>query len=46
VVEVLQKQLLTWEEELTQRKEALAAQEKARISEKALVKVSANLNAK
>jgi hypothetical protein len=45
VAEELQEQLLTWKEELTWREEALAAREgKARISEKALAKVSADLN--
>jgi hypothetical protein len=35
-----------WEEDLTQREEALATrEEKARISEKALTKVSADLDA-
>jgi hypothetical protein len=45
VAEELQEQLLTWEEELTWREEALTAWvEKARIYEKALVKVSADLD--
>jgi hypothetical protein len=45
VAEELQEQLLTCEEELTRREEALAAWEwKARIFEMALVKVSANLD--
>jgi hypothetical protein len=43
-VEELQEQLLMWEEELTQREGFLAAWEKATISEKALVKVSADLD--
>jgi hypothetical protein len=47
VVEELQEQLLTWEEKLTQREEALATrEEKATISEKALVKVSTDLDTK
>jgi hypothetical protein len=38
--------LLAWEEELTRREEALATrEEKARISERALAKVSADLDA-
>jgi hypothetical protein len=42
----LQEQLLAWEEELTWREEALAAQvEKAGIAEKDLIKVSADLDA-
>jgi hypothetical protein len=46
MVEELQEQLLAWEEELTQREEALAArEEKARIFEMALVKVSTDLDA-
>jgi recombinational DNA repair ATPase RecF len=46
MAEVLQEQLLTWEEVLTQREEALAAWEvKARIAEKALIKISADLDA-
>jgi hypothetical protein len=44
--EELQEQLLAWEEELTRREEALTAwEEKAKFSEKALVKVSADLDA-
>jgi hypothetical protein len=44
--EELQEQLLEWEEELTRREEALATrEEKAKISERALVKVRANLDA-
>jgi hypothetical protein len=44
--EELQEWLLAWAEELTQREEALAApEEKGSISEKALVKVSADLDA-
>jgi hypothetical protein len=47
VVEELQEQLLTWEEKLTQREEALATrEEKATIFEKALVKVSTDLDTK
>jgi hypothetical protein len=43
--EELQEQLVVWEEELMWREVALAAwEEKARISKKALVKVSANLD--
>jgi hypothetical protein len=39
----LQNQLLAWEEELTRREDALTVgEEKARISEMALVKVSAD----
>jgi hypothetical protein len=46
-VEELQEQLLLWAEELMQREEALVTRvEKARIFEMALVKVSANLDAK
>jgi ABC-type phosphate transport system auxiliary subunit len=46
VTDELQEQLLAWEEKLTQREEALAIQEeKARISNMALVKVSADLDA-
>jgi hypothetical protein len=46
MAEEMQEQLLEWEEELTRREEALAVQEeKVRISMKALVKVSANLDA-
>jgi hypothetical protein len=46
VANELQVLLLTWEEELMQREEALVArEEKAGISEKALSKVSADLNA-
>jgi hypothetical protein len=46
VAEELLEQLLAWEDELTRREEALIAQEeKAKISEKALVKVSADLDA-
>jgi hypothetical protein len=45
VAKELQEQLLAREDELTRREEALAAQEeKARISEKALAKVSADLD--
>jgi hypothetical protein len=45
--EELQEELQAREEELTQREEALTPQEeKARISEKALVNVSADLDAK
>jgi hypothetical protein len=41
----LQEQLLAWDEELTWREEALTMlEDKARISEVALVKVSANLD--
>jgi hypothetical protein len=44
--EELQVQLLTWNEELTRREEALAVrEEKARISKKALVKVNIDLDA-
>jgi hypothetical protein len=44
--EELQEELQAREEELTQREEALTPQEeKARISEKALVNVSADLDA-
>jgi hypothetical protein len=46
VVEELQEQLLAWEEEPTRREEALSTwEEKTRISEKALAKVSVDLNA-
>jgi hypothetical protein len=45
VAEELQEQLLAQEEELTRREEALAAREKARILEKALATVSADLDA-
>jgi hypothetical protein len=46
VVQVLQELLLTREEVLTQREDTLVVQEeKARISQKALAKVSADLNA-
>jgi hypothetical protein len=41
----MQEHLLAWEEVLTPREEALAAWEKARISEMAPVKVSADLDA-
>jgi hypothetical protein len=42
----LQEQLLVWKEELVRREEALTAwEEKVGISEKALIKVSANLDA-
>jgi hypothetical protein len=45
VAKELQEKLLAWEEDLTQREEALAVrEEKARISQMALVKVSANLD--
>jgi hypothetical protein len=45
VAEELQEQLLAQEEELTRREEALAArEEKARILEKALATVSADLD--
>jgi hypothetical protein len=45
--EELQEQLLAWEEELTQREGSLIAlEDKAKISEKALVKVSTDLDAK
>jgi hypothetical protein len=41
----LEEQLLAWEEELMWREEVLATwEEKARISEKALAKVSADLD--
>jgi hypothetical protein len=44
--EELQELLLAWEEDLTRREEVLAArEEKARISEKTLTKVSADLDA-
>jgi hypothetical protein len=44
--EELQELLLEWEEELMQREEVLATwEEKARISEKSLTKVSDNLDA-
>jgi hypothetical protein len=43
--EELQEQLLAREEELTRREESLVAREKVKIFEKALVKVSANLDA-
>jgi hypothetical protein len=44
--EELQELLLAWEEDLTRREEVLAArEEKARISEKILTKVSADLDA-
>jgi hypothetical protein len=47
VVEELQEQLLAWVEELMQREEALIVrEEKARIFEMALGKVSADLDAK
>jgi DNA repair ATPase RecN len=43
--EVLQELLLVWKEELTRREEVLATwEEKLRISEKALTKVSADLD--
>jgi hypothetical protein len=46
VVQVLQELLLTREEVLTRREDTLVVQEeKARISQKALAKVSANLDA-
>jgi hypothetical protein len=46
-VEELEKQPLAWEEELTRREEALTMrEEKARISEMALVKISDDLDAK
>jgi hypothetical protein len=46
MIEELQVLLLAWEGELTQRKEAPAAQdEKVGISEKALAKVNADLDA-
>jgi hypothetical protein len=46
MMEELQEQLLAWEEELMCRKEPLAMwEEKTRISKKAQVKVSADLNA-
>jgi hypothetical protein len=42
----LQEQLLVWKEELVRREEALTSwEEKVGISEKALIKVSANLDA-
>jgi hypothetical protein len=44
--EELQELLLAWEEDLTRREEVLAAwEEKARISEKTLTKVGADLDA-
>jgi hypothetical protein len=46
VAEELQELLLAWEEDLTRREEVLAArEEKARISEKTLTKVGADLDA-